>query len=173
MDTRQFLVFAGEHVLGFAGLVQFVVETDDFGGLVAIVALGGFVQSADFVQFALQVAVDAFEMLAAFLEVAGVGVGLRSIEKRELYNGRKRERERERESARLDNATHLLQIDDEHFDFALQTRLLLLQTGTLGDDGVDLLLQLGDAHVELASDYFDNKNELSGTSGIMVNGRLQ
>ena len=100
MDTRQFLVFAGEHVLGFAGLVQFVVETDDFGGLVAIVALGGFVQSADFVQFALQVAVDAFEMLAAFLEVAGVGVGLRSIEKRELYNGRKRERERERERVR-------------------------------------------------------------------------
>ena len=69
--TGQFLVLAGELVLGFARFVQFVVETDDFGSLVAVVALGGVVQSGHFVQFALQVRVDTFQLLAAFLHVAG------------------------------------------------------------------------------------------------------
>ena len=76
IGTGEFLVLSGELVLEFAGLVQFVVEADDLGGFVAVVALGGVVEAGHLVQFALQVRVDAFHLLAALLHVAGQRVRL-------------------------------------------------------------------------------------------------
>ena len=51
--------------------------------------------------------------------------------------------------------THLLQVDDEHFDFALQARPLLLKARALDDQSVVLLFNLGDANCQFASDFFN------------------
>ena len=137
----QFLVLAGQLILLVAGLVQFVVQTDNFGRFGAAVTLGSVVQGGHFIQFCLEFGVDAFQLFAAFLQVAGRGVRLQT--KRSIIH-------EQRPSAAA--VTYLLQIDDQHFDFALQARFLLLQAAALGDQGVDLLLQFRDADVELAPD---------------------
>lgn len=54
----------------------------------------------------------------------------------------------------------LLQIDDQYFDLTGQTSLGLLQIVDLNDEGFDMLLQFGDAHLVLATNLFN----LLGTS---------
>lgn len=124
IPTSQLLVFARKCILLFAGLVEFVVESLEFGLLVAQVALGLVVQLDGFVQSRLQIDVDPLQLFNALLQLPGCVVGLLQINNQNLDLG-------------LQPGLLLLQV--VHLDQQALDVLLLF-----GDPGVELAAQLLD-----------------------------
>lgn len=84
VHTAQLLVFASQSIALVLGLVQVVVQTNEFGLLVADLALSSLIQLDGLLQASLDLDVGAFEHIDALLKLASSVVGTLQVDDEHL-----------------------------------------------------------------------------------------